>query len=243
MEKHPSQRPDRNQRPDTTDLPMFEPEFVTFKVGREEKIFEVHKGHACYYVPVFRVAFNNKTCIEGETQIYTIKHTTPDVFRLLIRWLYTQSLVGPLWKVPRPLPKFENAEERIKAYEQQRGAVDQDFIDIIRLWLLADYLLLPKLQNLAMDELCRLYNAFRCDITIGTLQFIWDETAEESPLRKYFAAWYARVHDFDVSAPVLKQLTRNDILVDLLVAMQQFRMILPQANFYMKSYHVPLLED
>jgi hypothetical protein len=241
MEKHPSQRPVRNRRPDTTDALMFEPEFATFKIGPEERIFKVYRWHACHYVPSFRAAFNNKACIEGETQIYTLKDTTPAVFRIFMHWLYAQSLEGPIWKVPRPLPTFTNHEEGVAAYTQQVVTVDEEFSNVIQLWVLADYLLLPKLQNLAMDELDRLCSAFGC-FNQELLVVIWDQTAEESPLRRYFIDGYAKKCDFKAEAEKMKHL-RSDILMDFLVAMQHFRKVKPKDKLCYISYHVPVPED
>ena len=120
---------------------------------------------------------------------------------------------------------------------QQKGTVDEDIINVIRLWVLAEYLLLPKLQNLAMDELDRLCKAFSC-LPLGRLEFIWDQTAEGSPLRKYFTDRYARYLDFKANVDKLKFL-RGDILMDLLVAMQPFRRVEPKDNLCDISYYVP----
>jgi hypothetical protein len=66
MDKHPAQRPESNRNPDKTDRLMFKPEFVTFKIEPEEKVFRVLKEHACRYTPSFRAAFNNKLSLKGK---------------------------------------------------------------------------------------------------------------------------------------------------------------------------------
>jgi hypothetical protein len=54
---------------------------------------------------------------------------------------------------------------------QRKETVDEDIINVIRLWVLADYFFLPKLQNIAMDELDRLCKAFSC-FPLGRLELI-----------------------------------------------------------------------
>ena len=245
MARHPAQRPVRNQKPDKSDRIKFDPELVAFEIGPKKEPFLVHKEHACRYVQVFRAAFNNEAFTEGETQVYKMEDTTSDVFRLLIHWLYAQTLDGPIWRIPRPFPQFQNDKERDTAFASMFPDISGDYRNLVGLWILADYLLLPQLQNLAIDELDHLLNTFGCNINFNGVKFIWDETAPDSPLRRYAINELARHFDFRKRSEQIKD-QPGEILAALLSAMSQYRdQVLALRPVFKGSpfYHVPVLED
>jgi hypothetical protein len=84
---------------------------------------------------------------------------TEGVFTLLVQWFYTQKLDGDL------------------------GGVSVSGNKLARLWILAEKLLIPRLQNLAIKRLeeKRIEYSF---IHIGAFQHVWDNTAQDSPLRR-----------------------------------------------------------
>jgi hypothetical protein len=80
---------------------------------------------------------------------------------LLSQWFYTQRLDGEL------------------------GGKDKASRNLIRLWVLAERLLIPSLQNLAIDTIeifRRKHNAIWTDM----FKYVWGNTAANSPLRRLF---------------------------------------------------------
>lgn len=67
---------------------------VKILAGLEAKEFTVHKEFACHYSPVLKATFNSNF-IEGQTQTYNLDDIEVEVVRLLVHWLYTQSVGVP----------------------------------------------------------------------------------------------------------------------------------------------------
>ncbi|TVY88126.1 hypothetical protein LAWI1_G006725 [Lachnellula willkommii] len=131
---------------------------VTLVVGPEKKEFVVHKEFACQYSPVFQAAFNGEF-IEGQTQNYVLEDVTEPVARLLVNWLYTQQL--DIW--------------RYKSGHAEKAAED---LSIYKL-------LLPGLQNLIVHTIQEINRATKYT-SIGCINYVYENTCEESPLRKLF---------------------------------------------------------
>ncbi|TVY15073.1 hypothetical protein LARI1_G006125, partial [Lachnellula arida] len=153
---------------------------VTLVVGPEKKEFVVHKEFACQYSPVFKAAFNGEF-IEGQTQTYALEDVTEPVARLLVNWLYTQQL---------DLCRYEagHAEKKVED------------LSLCQLWVLAgksnlaltmrnlgtrNKLLLPGLQNLIVHTIQEINRATNVTCT-GSVKYVYQNTCEESPLRKLF---------------------------------------------------------
>jgi hypothetical protein len=124
----------------------------------EEKKFLVHKAFAIHYSTALKTAFEDPAFLESETQIYRLKYTTEGAFILLVQWLYTQ---------------------KIECNEEEETAT------FAKLWLLAKDLLIRPLQNDAIDHLEKLRLARGEGIPASELAFIYANTADDSPLRKY----------------------------------------------------------
>ncbi|TVY73306.1 hypothetical protein LSUE1_G005521 [Lachnellula suecica] len=138
-------------------------ELVTLLVGKEPDVkrFVLHKESACFYSPVFKAAFNSEF-IEGKTQECRMEDVNENAAQFLVRWLYHQeltTLVAPEGKCSQT-----------------------DFISLIQLWVLADKLLIPRLQNLAIREAAKICSKAGVD---PSLEFNWvyANTVPESPLR------------------------------------------------------------
>jgi len=86
-------------------------------------------------------AFNSEFK-EGRTQKYKLEDTNPDKFRVFVQWLYNQTLT------------YIYCEEDVKIYSEDHGArCEKETISRIELWVLAEKLLIPQLQNKAMTLL------------------------------------------------------------------------------------------
>ncbi|KAL2072723.1 hypothetical protein VTL71DRAFT_12066 [Oculimacula yallundae] len=171
----------RKERPEKQKLPkpdFSEPAtFVTFLVGPEDYItkFVVHKEFACYHSSVLRAAFASNF-VEGQTQTYRIIDTSPDAFQLFVQWLYTQKL--QLHRL-RHLEASGLTDESGEDEEYDMG--DED-MSLAKLWVLADKLAIPKLQNSAMTCILK----FASGNVIPTLpyHYIYENTGIGSPLRR-----------------------------------------------------------
>lgn len=127
--------------------------------GTKEKSFTVYKEFICYYSPFFDAAFNG-SFREGETQTMLWEDVEPTEFALFVRWLYTQNVLDVA------------------------GHSQPSLWELTNLWILADRLLIPKLQNeviFAFEQLRFCSNLpARCFERAYT-------TAPESALRRYIA--------------------------------------------------------
>lgn len=113
---------------------------VTLYAVESSKKFIVHKDYACHYSPVFKAAFASQF-LEGQTQEYRLEDTTEEVLRILVQWLYTQELDSPpIWKEDKELSESEKADGK------------QYHVSLVRLWILADSLLMSRLQNIVMRD-------------------------------------------------------------------------------------------
>ncbi|KAF8848134.1 hypothetical protein BDZ45DRAFT_539644, partial [Acephala macrosclerotiorum] len=145
-------------------------DIVTLFAAEDEsaKPLKIHKDVACHYSPVFKAAFNSKFT-EGETQTYKLEDVGQRTVRLLIHWMYHQELdIG-------------------KITSQMKSLTDKMLVE---LWVLADKLLIPPLQNTIIHELERQRNRFRATST-SCINYVYEKTAPGSPLRRLFVSWCA----------------------------------------------------
>jgi hypothetical protein len=178
---------------------------VTFSIGKEEKEFQVHKAFACHYSPVLKAAFNNPTFEEGQTQMYRLEDTTEAPFSLLIEWVYSQTL------------------------EYHEGSTDLTTPNLVRLWVLAGYLLIPRLQNVAID-LIDVVISGKGGSAITELVYVYEKTTEDSALRRYFVDVCLKM----VGCSTLRKYPRffpQQMLLDLAIA-QKDRIIFLQGNTF-----------
>jgi len=130
----------------------------------ESQPFRVHKNYICYYSPYFETAFNG-AFVEGETQVLDLYDTDPTIFGIFVNWLYAQTIINEKGQSP---------------------SCD----DCVKLWILGDRILAPKLQNHALAAL----NQRRVDqggnkcFTPKTFLHVWNNTTEDSMLRTYLVS-------------------------------------------------------
>ncbi|KAE8446884.1 hypothetical protein EG329_011515 [Mollisiaceae sp. DMI_Dod_QoI] len=148
-------------------------QLVTLFAGNGAEKFVVHKDFACHYSPVFQAAFSSQF-VEGQTQEYRLKDTTAEAIRLLVNWFYTQKVeVRQLG----PEGNFSTKEVNMKFKHHED-------ITLVELWVLADKLLLPRLQNTIVEEMQRLREQLRL-APINCYALAYEKTQEGSPLRRF----------------------------------------------------------
>lgn len=151
-------------------------QMVTLYCGQSPEAIPhlVHKDFAIHYSPVLKAAFASPF-IEGQTQVYRFEDTTDGALQYLVNWIYTQDVV-----VPRSI------EELAK----DKSLMDAECMILCDLWVLADKMRMPQLQNKVMDELNQInIQTVRCPT--GCIPYVWDNTAKGSLLRLWFLKHYA----------------------------------------------------
>ncbi|KAN0103400.1 hypothetical protein V8E51_011713 [Hyaloscypha variabilis] len=155
-------------------------EMVTFHVGKDgaDEKFTVHKESATFYSPVLKAAFDNGT------RTYRLEDVRPDTFRLFIQWLYSGEFTS--------IQEADLATEDInseKAVRIVKHCEDRD-LDMVQLWLLAEKLKIPRLQN---DVMHRFWEHFENQDekhdgkfwSTKWISYVYEEgrTTPDSPLR------------------------------------------------------------
>lgn len=144
----------------------------------EKRSYVMHTNIICYYSPFFDAAFNSGFK-EGETQELELEDTCPESFGIFVNWLYKQRIEWPL------------------------GWVFDVRATLLNLWLLADRLVVPKLQNQALTFLENARGLKHTKhqgraLPVHMFYPVYDNTLKDSPLRKYIAAtWNNGVIDPD----------------------------------------------
>jgi hypothetical protein len=132
---------------------------LCFENGVESTEYVVHTEFAGHYSKVFRDAFDSNR-IEGQPLTYRLEDTMDCAVRLLVKWIYTQSLDG--------------------AYG------DNDYDILVELWILANKLCMTPLQNLVIDKLPKAAaDAKHWDPIIDSIATIYKKTLHGSVLRRF----------------------------------------------------------
>ncbi|CAG8950240.1 hypothetical protein HYFRA_00008478 [Hymenoscyphus fraxineus] len=150
------------------DLPTFEDSqpIVAVKVSLDDssKGFLVHQSFLCFYSPYFNAALKGPFK-EGQSQTVHLEEMCPTAFSIFVNWLYCQ--------------RIERSDKEPLLRE-----------NLLELWLLADRLNIPRLQNEAMLILGA--DAFPATDDIHGIELcqkferMYDNTMDESPLRRFF---------------------------------------------------------
>lgn len=125
---------------------------------------------ACYHSPILNTAFNSGF-VEGQTQTYRLEDTTSRAFKLFVQWLYFEKL----------------REDQFDGYTERNGE-DQSVLDgaLVEVWVLAEKFSVPLLQNAALKRINQLLYERSKSIATDYLEYIVENTAQDSLLRKYF---------------------------------------------------------
>jgi hypothetical protein len=133
------------------------------------------------YSPVLRAAFNSGF-VEGQNWTYNLEHTTVGAFQLLVQWLYGRTFKpfmtqGELDSLPVEADGLRQpgSDVYLKILDRQ--------INLIELWVLADYLQIPGAQNLAVDELEQIRKDWG-GIAFLRLEYIYESVADGAPMRE-----------------------------------------------------------
>jgi hypothetical protein len=112
---------------------------------------------------------------EGRSQTYRFEDIRASAFRLLVQWLYTKKIDTER--------DFNSDSVALEDPEIEKLQTAQD-LDLVQLWIVADRLLIPSLQNQVMKELSSLwgFDGLR-EPTTKWIAHAYEHTAPGSPLR------------------------------------------------------------
>ncbi|TGO11914.1 hypothetical protein BTUL_0098g00170 [Botrytis tulipae] len=187
----------RGQGPTWEDAPM---DMVTIYIkGDDGSIdgppFNLHKSFFTHLSPYFDAVFNSSFA-ESATQTLHFAESNREIFAMLIDWVYKKQLntlaafelddrknlhigIGLSTLQGSDLDKYISKSQKT-AFEHTTKLID--------LWFLADKVLMPELQNAAIQaiELLRFFTPLQgvpAEISLA----VYDKTPKDSPIRKYLA--------------------------------------------------------
>ncbi|PQE19333.1 hypothetical protein CJF31_00009415 [Rutstroemia sp. NJR-2017a BVV2] len=161
-------------------------EMVTIHVtDADGKVFNfvLHKSFLCYASPFFDAAFNG-TFVEGQTQSMNLE-TSEQAFGMLVDYIYSgctkfcQRADGDL--------NTDNYNSSCCPNDEDGDPPPEHINHLIELWILADKMLMPKLQNVVMDQIYTiswlLFEDYELDMQAVNFNLVYNNTTTESPLR------------------------------------------------------------
>ena len=147
---------------------------VTFKVGRHETAFCVHRSLICGASPVFEAAFMGN--FEERSGVMKLAEDSSNTFEQLVQWLYTK-------------------ECEITPAEQCKTPEDRP-LQLVQIYILADKYGISPLNDYIMDLLLKEFDLDRrisylsSRPNVCTLRLTYQNTIPGSCLRKLFAAFF-----------------------------------------------------
>lgn len=154
--------------------------------GDSAEHFHIHRTFAICRSPIFKAAFEGPY-LEAQSQTYKIDGPFDDnAIRILAHWIYTMKIDFEHIKDPKTGELLELPDEPVELEGDERTPGIDTFIDaLVQLWVLADRLLMPKLQNAAMKSFDKLTTSQELLPSPKTCGYVYENTSEDSPLRRY----------------------------------------------------------
>ncbi|KAK5717929.1 hypothetical protein LTR15_008772 [Elasticomyces elasticus] len=134
-------------------------------VGKEDpRTFYVHETVLCKESAFFQAACK-KEWTEGQERKIMLPDQAPDTFHAYLQWSYTGRVPWDPDVRPRRL---------------------------VKMWLLADYLMAPKLQDIVADTLIGTARPTKCLPSGESVSIAYSQTGEGSVMRKLLVYLYVR---------------------------------------------------
>ncbi|TEY42308.1 hypothetical protein BOTCAL_0395g00010 [Botryotinia calthae] len=187
----------RSQGPTWENMPM---DMIAIYIKEEDGSidgppFNLHKSFFTHLSPYFDAVFNSGFA-ESATQTLHFAESNRQIFAMLIDWVYKKQLdtlaafelddrknlpvgIGLSTLQGSDLDEYINKSQET-AFEHTTKLID--------LWFLADKVLMPELQNAAIQaiELLRFFTSLQ-GVPAEISRAVYDKTPKDSPLRKYLA--------------------------------------------------------
>jgi hypothetical protein len=191
-------------------------ELVTLHVGKDEskKIFQVYaillSMHSEYFATALRTNF-----AEGQAKVFTLPDEDAAVFGYVIEWIITGKIV-------------ENIRDPMDGWSSDVG--NESALDHFHaLWILADYLLMPALQNYVIE---RISSRQEVSNTLSNYEFpmIFEKCPLGSPLRRYVVDRCVWSHlEDDVIGPINSTYYTVEMLSEI-IRRYQYRIFVDSAS-------------
>ncbi|SLM40599.1 BTB/POZ-like [Lasallia pustulata] len=174
---------------------------ISVKVGPSAVVFSLRKGILCQHSALFHAALSGPFK-EATSQTISLPTANVDTFERFQTWVYADQIL-------------------------QRGETlkDLDYESIIKLYLLAESTLTPRLQNAALDTIIDKAALHQTQPSIACSGLIYENTKSTSLLRKLFVdmATRSRLRDWESFNAEASELYHNAFLVDLALALDEER--------------------
>ena len=203
-------------------------DIVYVVVGSSKQKFGMHKDQLCATSPYFKAAFEGKFQ-EADLGEVTLRDTSVSAFGMFNEWLYTGEIAEEL------------CQDEDLTKTQLHNKDKPTFRELLDAWSLADYLLVPRLQNYIVDMMQARYKK-RWIAPTTQFSYFYENTQKGSPMRKFMVdlcvwRWY------DESSKYLKYENSfpPEMTMDLLVALAR-RVAKEDENPFKIAghYHVPV---
>lgn len=171
---------------------------VDIYVGPNGISFPVHEKLLCYHSPLLRSHFYAKNTSNTS---YGLPDDTPESFSLLLGWLYSRTLTFPV--------------------------EESDIGPLLELYLLADKLQMNRLCTDAVDTVRAYYHSNSEYPSLRRVQFVYDETSEDNPMREMMVGSIARFLTLGEKIPKHwdNALRKNgQLAVDIIRAIQEWHL-------------------
>lgn len=142
-------------------------ETISIHVGHNAAGIKVHKSTICACSPYFETQLSG-AFKEAKEKIVRLEDVGYDVFEAYVHWAYYSEV------------DFSQMIELDVVLKKP------SYLVMAKLWILADRLLDHKLCNRIADIVIGKFAGQRYGIKHTTLQYVWEHTAPDSPLRRLY---------------------------------------------------------
>ena len=145
---------------------------VCIVVGCDKTKYILHKSLICHYSSYSKGAFEGRFQ-EAETKNLNLEEDEPEIFEMFARALYSGLLLTSIHL------------DSTKCF------------DLLKLWILADKLLVPKLKNHIINLIFK-NEMYHSSFDLKPhYHWIWEHTSDDSKLRSFLVARYAFLYNLD----------------------------------------------
>jgi len=174
---------------------------VDIKVGPEKRLFKLHKQLLCDASPYFEAALNGQFK-ESNDQTIEMQDEAVSMFERFQLWIYSGNIRG--------------IRETLK---------DISWEILVKLYIFGEARQMPLLQNHAVQSL--IFKSHNENlIPCACLSLVYDNTLENSTLRRLFIDWYvhrAILSDTHCFTPGFRKFFPKDFLFDLACGLYALR--------------------
>ncbi len=144
---------------------------VSLYVGQEKAAFQVHMNLLCTISTFFKAAFSSEFSEAAERSMH-LEEDDVNIFERFVAWLYT------------------------KRYDLSCMGKDQRYMELAKLYVLADKYDVSRLKNGIIDQLFELHEASCRPPSHHVVTYVYNNSTMKSSFRKLLVGWAAWHIDF-----------------------------------------------